>query len=203
MIEHGDISEQAVQKETGWTWDEWFSFLDKEGAKDLTHKEIAKLLREDGQVKSGWWQQMITVEYERSRGIHKANEEELAEGDFEVSIRRTFEVSPKRAWDVLLKPVGQKLWLEVLKPVKFEKGQTYEAMDGTVGEVLTVRPGSHIRLTWRPMGWQEETTVQVSIIDTARKAVIMFHQEKLPTERDRENLRLHWGEVLDRLGEVL
>jgi uncharacterized protein YndB with AHSA1/START domain len=200
MSERSNITEQAVLKATGWTWDEWFALLDKEGAQELDHKGITKVLREEGQLKSGWWQQMVTVEYERARGLRKMGE--TAKG-FEVTIRRTFEVSPKRAWDVLMKPIGQKAWLEVMKPLKFVKGEAYETTDGTTGEIRTVRPGSHVRLTWRPMGWTEASTLQVSVINTARVAVIVFQHEQLPSQRDRENVRKHWGGVLDALGELL
>ena len=38
------ISEAAVRKATGKSWDEWFDLLDSEGADALPHKQIARLL---------------------------------------------------------------------------------------------------------------------------------------------------------------
>ena len=38
------ISDAAVRKATGKSWDEWFAVLDSEGADALPHKQIARLL---------------------------------------------------------------------------------------------------------------------------------------------------------------
>ena len=66
-------SDEAVQAATGKTWVEWFLILDDAGSVHRTHAETAKWLADVEDVPS-WWSQMITVEYERARGLKKVNE---------------------------------------------------------------------------------------------------------------------------------
>ena len=58
------ISDAAVRKATGKSWDEWFAVLDSEGADALPHKQIARLLYDKGYIASSWWCQTVTVAYE-------------------------------------------------------------------------------------------------------------------------------------------
>lgn len=67
------MSDLAVIARTGRSWDQWFRALDKAGAAKLGHTAIVKLLAETRQV-GPWWQQMVTVEYERARGLRAKNE---------------------------------------------------------------------------------------------------------------------------------
>jgi len=85
MSERGNISDEAVQKATGKSWEVWFELLDREGCAEMDHKSIAKLINENHET-GGWWSQMVTVEYERSRGLRKMNEKI---GGYEVSVSRT------------------------------------------------------------------------------------------------------------------
>jgi uncharacterized protein YndB with AHSA1/START domain len=195
------ISETAVREATGWGWDEWFGFLDEHGAKELTHKEIVKLLREEAKLTKAWWTQMVTVEYERARGLRQIGE--TSPGSFEIDVRRTYEVTTRRAWDVLTRPAGIRAWLGEVNGLKLEKGCTYESIDGDTGEVRSVRPGERIRLTWRPMGWEEATTIEVTVIPMARQATIAFHQENLPTDKEREKMRKHWNKALNAMEDLL
>jgi uncharacterized protein YndB with AHSA1/START domain len=195
------ISETAVREATGWGWDEWFALLDEQGAAALEHKEIVKVLREKGDLKKAWWTQMITVEYERARGLRKVGQ--VADETFTIDVRRTYEVSPRRAWDVLTRPSGVKAWLGDIPGLKFEKGATYETTDGDSGEILSVRHGERVRLTWRPMGWEEATTIEVTVIPIARQVTIAFSQENLPTDKEREKLRKHWNLALNALEDLL
>lgn len=79
------MSDLAVIAKTGKSWDQWFRALDKAGASKLGHTEIAKLLAETRQV-GPWWRQMVTVEYERARGLRAKHE---AAGGFSVSMSKT------------------------------------------------------------------------------------------------------------------
>ena len=61
------------QEKTGRRYEEWFALLDEAGAADLSHRDIARLLREEHGV-PGWWAQNVTVEYERARGRRAVNQ---------------------------------------------------------------------------------------------------------------------------------
>jgi hypothetical protein len=60
------VSDAAIQKSTGKTWDEWFPILDAWGAREKTHTEIARYVSEEHGV-PGWWSQSVTVAYEPRR----------------------------------------------------------------------------------------------------------------------------------------
>ncbi|MBD3186670.1 DUF4287 domain-containing protein, partial [Candidatus Bathyarchaeota archaeon] len=53
------ISDDAIKKATGSTWDEWLEILDSAEARQLIHKEIVAFLMEHHGV-SHWWAQTIT-----------------------------------------------------------------------------------------------------------------------------------------------
>jgi hypothetical protein len=80
------MSDDAVLARTGKTWKQWFALLDKAGAAKLDHKGIVKFAAKIGGA-GPWWRQMVTVEYERARGLRAKHE--TATG-FSVSISKTF-----------------------------------------------------------------------------------------------------------------
>jgi hypothetical protein len=87
------ISDDAVKRATGKNWEQWFTLLDKAGAKKMKHIEIARMIEKKGWLagrsssktprktssrnlgkinvatSEGWWSQMITVQYEYSRKL--------------------------------------------------------------------------------------------------------------------------------------
>ena len=89
------ISDAAVSTATGKGWKEWFSILDKAGARKMEHKAIARLLR-DKQGVGDWWRQMVTVEYERVRG---PRENYQSPEGFRVSSGKTIAVPIENLFD--------------------------------------------------------------------------------------------------------
>src|SRR5436190_22334159 len=61
------ISSEAVAAKTGKTWPQWLKILDADGAGKLDHRGIVRILREKHDI-GPWWQQMVTVGYEKARG---------------------------------------------------------------------------------------------------------------------------------------
>jgi len=64
------ISDEAVRKATGKSWQDWFRILDKFDRKAKGHKLTAKYLYTDYGL-SGWWSQMVTVRYEWEHGLRE------------------------------------------------------------------------------------------------------------------------------------
>ena len=77
-----NITSAAVSKATGKTWVQWLRFIDRRGGAELDHKQIVALLRDEGGVDSGWWQQTVTVGYEHARGRRRTGE--TADAGFQV-----------------------------------------------------------------------------------------------------------------------
>ena len=195
--ERAGISDDAVRAATGRTPAEWETLLDARGAADLSHKQIVALLQETGEVESGWWQQMLTVDYERRRGKRVLGQ--TAATGFEVGVQRTLPVSPDDAWALLMSPEGVRTWLGGESP-RWEKGEKYTLADGSAGEVRVVKPGSHLRITVQPPGWPRPSTLQVRVTPSGeRKTVLSFHQEHLPGTAEREERRRFFEAALDAL----
>jgi hypothetical protein len=78
------MSDEAVKAKTGKNWAQWFAALDKAKAATLGHQEIVAIA---GKLGAGrWWGQMVTVEYERARGLRTRHE--TATG-YSVSVSKT------------------------------------------------------------------------------------------------------------------
>ncbi|GGB62299.1 hypothetical protein GCM10007199_30280 [Fictibacillus barbaricus] len=82
-------------------------------------------------------------------------------------------------------------------------GQKYITKTGS-GEIRVVKPLQQLRLTWQKEEWKRPSTVQVRIISKAsNKTTISFHQENLPHENVREEMKVNWETVLNGIREML
>jgi len=78
------MSDEAVKAKTGKTWAQWFTAFDKAKAQTKNHREIVEIA---GMLGAGrWWGQMVTVEYERARGLRAKHENASGYG---VSVSKT------------------------------------------------------------------------------------------------------------------
>lgn len=191
------ISDDAVRAATGRTPEEWEKVLDARGGADLSHKQIVALLQETGEIESGWWRQMLTVDYERRKGKRVLGQ--TAATGFEIGVQRTLPVSLDDAWELLMSAEGVGAWLGGAGP-RWEKGEKYALKDGSGGEVRVFKPGSHLRVTVQPPGWPRASTLQVRAMSRGEgKTVISFHQEHLPGAAEREERRTFFEAALDKL----
>lgn len=121
---------------------------------------------------------------------------------WQVGVSRTFPVDRETAWELLGSPAGMAVWLgEDLPPLT--EGACYRTSAGTRGEVRSVRPLDRVRLTWQPDGRAAPATVQVTVASAPGGCSVRFHTERLASEDEREAMRTHWRQVLDRLDSAL
>ena len=197
-----EISDEAVREATGRTWDEWEALLDSRGAAELSHREIVGILTKEKLVDSGWWAQSVTVAYEKRKGKRVLGQ--TSEGAFQIGVQRTHAMRHDEAWRLVTSPEGVSAWLGDVRGLALEKGAAYTTADGAEGEMRVVRPGSQLRLTWKPAGWAKPSTIQVRVDPAGERAVVGFHQERLPGAGEREERRRHFEaahDVLRRLAE--
>src|SRR5262245_8370585 len=102
------MSDRAVQARTGRTWAEWVAVLDAIDAAKLQHGEIASHLYEKLGV-DGWWAQMVTVGYERIRGLRDKGQRRG--GGYEINKSKTYPVPVRRMFEAVSTPRGRKAWL--------------------------------------------------------------------------------------------
>ena len=81
------VSNAAVLEKTGKSWSEWLTILDAAQATAMPHKEIAAYLHEEHQLPF-WWAQMVTVSYERIRGLRDIGQRRG--GKYDANKSKTF-----------------------------------------------------------------------------------------------------------------
>lgn len=121
---------------------------------------------------------------------------------FQIGVRRTLPLDHEDAWNLLLSPRGQAIWLGAGSTVAFERGATFRREDGTTGEVRVVSPLSHLRMTWQPPGWERASTIQVRVLPNGARTTIAFHQEHLPGPAEREERRAFFEAALNHLKSI-
>jgi hypothetical protein len=132
--------DDAVREATGRTWAEWFAVLDEAGAADKPHAEIVAILAQHHAV-GPWWQQMVTVGYERARGLRQKNQ---TTAGYQVGASRTLSAALARLWAAWNDPTERGRWLP--EPFTVRKATENKSMritwnDGTRVEVLFYAKG--------------------------------------------------------------
>ncbi len=194
------ISSDAVKKATGMSWEKWIAVLDRAGAARMTHKDIVRLLKEQGMIDSPWWQQMVTVGYELAKGLRVVGE--TKDAGFEIGVSKTLPLTREQAWDLITRRPGRDAWLGPVPRLRFVKGEKYRTADGAAGEIRSVTPGKALRLTWQPAEWNHASTIGVHVVPSGPKASVRFHQEKLATAKERVRMRRQWKKALDTLEQL-
>lgn len=107
----------------------------------------------------------------------------------------------EEAWELLTSTRGRKLWLGDAATFEFVKGHKFVTQEGTTGEFRVVKPQEQIRVTWQPVGFPQASTLQIRLLPAASpgKTTISFHQEKLDSAEQREEMKAHWEEVISGL----
>jgi uncharacterized protein YndB with AHSA1/START domain len=105
---------------------------------------------------------------------------------YQAGARRTFEISPARAWRLLTSPAGKRIWLGS-RSAALRPGSSFRLPGGVEGKLRVFSPGSHLRLAWRPEAWPRASTLQVRVIPSGDRSVIAFHQENMPSASARRS----------------
>src|SRR5215216_5777729 len=102
------VSDAAVQRATGKSWDEWFALLDAWQGTTHNHTEIARHVYETYGI-DGWWAQGVTVGYERARGMRALHERP---DGFSGNASKTFPVPVARLFAAFVEQDERERWLE-------------------------------------------------------------------------------------------
>jgi uncharacterized protein YndB with AHSA1/START domain len=173
------MSDEAVRAKTGRTWAEWFRLLDAEGCRKMNHKEIVAVVGRKYAV-GPWWQQMVTVEYERARGLREKHERP---DGYQVSRSKTLAAAPDRVFRAWNDHKARNRWL--------------------ADPAVTVRkatPARSLRITWV----DGRTSVEVMLYPKgADKTQVTVQHSKLASAAAAERMKAYWGVQLERLAEML
>ena len=172
------INSEAVQKRTGKSWDEWFAILDGAGAKTMTHQEIAAIVSQH--VKSGWWQQMVTVGYEHARGLRVKHQRP---DGFSINRSKTIAVPIADAFAA---------WTDKRRSGRWLAAAGFSIRKATKNKSL--------RITWI----DGETNLDVQFFPKGNdKCQVTLEHARLKDEKAAEKMKAYWGEQLDKLKALL
>ncbi len=173
------ISDAAVRKSTGKNWSQWFSTLDKAGARKMAHPEIARLVHSKYKCPP-WWSQMVTVEYERARGLREKYQ--VASG-FRVSRSITVGAPLGKLFDAWQDARARRRWL---------------ADPGFLLRKATANKS--MRITWV----DGKTSVEANFYaQGAGKSQVAVQHDKLADAKSVERMRAYWGGALGKLKSIL
>jgi uncharacterized protein YndB with AHSA1/START domain len=173
------MSDDAVKAKTGKTWAEWFKILDAAGAKKLDHKGIVAIL--SGQHGLGsWWRQMVTVGYERERGLRVVHQN--ARG-FSASASKTIAVPVMKLFDAWNDEKIRRRWLPK-----------------SDFEIRKATPGKSMRITWI----EGKTNVDVGFFSKGKdKSQVAVQHDKLADAKAVARMKKFWSKALLTLQETL
>jgi uncharacterized protein YndB with AHSA1/START domain len=171
------MSEASVSKKTGRTWAEWVRLLDAADATTKSHREIAEYVSSVGTP--SWWTQMVTVGYERIRGLRERGQQRS--GGYQITKSRTFGVSVARLFSAFTSTKLCSRWLP--------KGVKLRSMTAN----------KRVRL-----GWPDGTQAVVGFVSKgAEKCIAAVQHEKLPDRQAADAMKKGWGERFDTLSDLL
>ena len=173
------FSEEAVRRRTGKGWREWIRILDAWGARERSHRDIARYLVEEHGV-GGWWAQSVTVGYERARGMRAPHETSTG---FQVGVSKTVPVDVAALFAAVVNPRRRSRWLE----------------SGTL-RMRTTRQPSTARFDFRD--GRSRVIFGFTPKGETKSSVALIH-ERLPDADAVERMRAFWKERLARLADAV
>jgi uncharacterized protein YndB with AHSA1/START domain len=169
------VSDEAVKAKTGKVWKEWFSILDRAGAKKMTHQEIAIYLHTNHEV-APWWSQVVTVTYEQERGLR--DKHQRPDG-YQISVSRTIDA-----------PIAK-----IFKSFANEKDRTaWLGEEGLIVRKST--PNKTMRVIWN----DKKTNLEVRFDPKGdKKTQVVVQHSKLASDTSAAKMKTFWAKALDRL----
>jgi hypothetical protein len=173
------ISGEAVTKSTGKTWKEWFSLLNKAGAKKMEHKQVAKLLHIKYGL-SGWWAHMVTVQYEQE--VKGRKKHEMPDG-FQISKSTTLTASVTKTYNMINSPIKRLVWLKD-PAITITKSTKDKSIRGK-----WIDKKANIEFQFYPKG--------------DGKTQMVVQQSKIKTAKEAETMKIYWRKQLNNLKKYL
>lgn len=174
------FSDDAVKAKTGRVWREWFTILNKAGAKKWKHREIATFLYKEQGV-GMWWCQMVANEYEHAHGLREAFQ--TSAGDYAANVGRTLPVAASKVYRLCADDKLRRKWLGAAKI-----------------EVTTATKNKSIRAAWDG----NKTRVNIYFYPKgAKKVQLALEHIKLKSVREVAKMKTFWFAALNRLEKAL
>jgi hypothetical protein len=175
--ERAGMADEKVKAKTGRDWTEWVRTLDAAGAATRPRSDIVRHVADLGTP--DWWTQMVTVGYERIKGLREIGQRH--DGGYAASKSRTFAVPVARLYGAFADARRRKRWLAdplTVRGATANKRVRLAMRDGSVVEVTSAAKG-------------------------AAKSTVAVEHTKLAGRAAVANAKTFWADRLDALDEVL
>ena len=171
------LSDKVLKEKTGCTWERWFKALDKQKAFEWDHTRIATFINEKYKV-DGWWAQMITVGYERLKGLRARGQRRG--GTWGADKSKTINAPIKAVFDAFTVGRRRSQWLPgvVLRTSQPGKSARLGMPDGTIAAILLTAKGPG-------------------------KTAVAVGQDNLPSKSASDGKKAFWAGRLAALAELL
>jgi hypothetical protein len=173
------MADAAIAARTGRRWKQWVVALDDAGAHAWPHRAIARYVHDTFQVPD-WWTQMVTVGYERIKGLRAIGQRR--DGGYEASKSKVFAVPVSRLYRAFHAPPMRRRWLGAVK--------------------LTVRSAATDKSM--RVSWPDGTAVDLYFVakGVAKSQVAVQHR-KLADKTSADQMKAWWAERLRALEGML
>jgi hypothetical protein len=173
------MSDAAVRNATGKDWLEWTRTLDAADAVTMTHRDIAAHLHDDLDVPA-WWAQMVTVGYERLRGLREPGQRRG--GGYDVNKSKTMPVPVADLYRAFDDEALRDRWLpDVALTIR----------SSTVNKSMRIR-------------MPDDTPLDVYFTAKGEaKSTVSLQHRRLPDKRAADEGKVYWGGRLAALAELL
>ena len=174
------IGRDAVRARTGKTWSQWFRILDRAGAGNMSHRDIARHLGRRVPGIGMWWHQMVTVGYEQARGLREKHQRRDGYG---ISGSRTVAAPGSALFKAWNDARARRQWLP--------------------GERLVIRKpttGKSMRIAW------SDGTTRVEVLLSPKgpgRCQVVVDHTRLKDAKAARRMKTYWRRRLDRLQEIL
>jgi uncharacterized protein YndB with AHSA1/START domain len=173
------VADPSLVEKTGKTWRQWVAVLDEIGATEMSHRDIARWLKDDAGLGS-WWCQTVTVGYERIRGLRAVGQRR--DGTYTASKNRTLPFPGNMVRRAIEDPELRASWLPESEVAPRGSGRSkdfrFACPDGSRG-VLAVTPKGDAR------------------------AVVAVGHEKLPSAEEVRRRKAFWEQHFEALRKLL
>jgi hypothetical protein len=168
-----------VVTRTGQPWSVWFVRLERWGARDRTHTQIARWLSGEQGV-DGWWSQELTVRYEMAIGRRVTGQRPTG---FEVWVSKTIQAPVAAAYEAVVTARGRKAWMP--------------------GVTLTPRGATAPKIA--RFNWSDGSSRVAIYLDPKgeAKTTVGVQHERLADAEARQRMRAFWQERLAELKRIL
>lgn len=167
------ISSDAVKKATGKTWPQWIKLLDAAGCRTMDHKQIVAVVSKKFGI-GPWWQQMVTVGYEKAHGRQKGQRPD----GFNVSVSKTLAAGADAIYNAWTNATQRAKWID------------------EHFTITTSTPGRSVRFKWD----SDDTRGNAMLYPKGpAKCQITVEHTKLPSNAAAGKMKKYWTARLDEL----